>query len=209
MGKYALIAPIFIILALLFIGGIFISKERRADELTLLREENAVLKSQLRNIESVSPAPSLANAKVLSTYPLNVKNRITLNLGGYDGVKKGAVVTLQGRVLVGSVVDVFARTSTAKTVYDHKWQTPVRIGEEKIDGLLVGGAEPRVTLIQITKPVAPGDRIYSASKDIPYGIEIGVVRNTREDAGGAFKTASIDLGFNINDLRTVSIINIE
>lgn len=205
MGKYIPTALIFVILSTVFLSGVFIRKERTADELSLLKEENASLKSQLNNIPGICISPSIASARVLSEYPLNVKSRITLNVGSADGVKNGAAVIWGSKILVGVVVDVFSRTSVVKTVYDPEWQTPVRIGKNETDGLLIGGVAPAITLIPRIKPVAAGDVVYSAGADIPYGLEVGTVRSISQDAGGAFQTAKVDIGFNINDLRTVSI----
>jgi len=205
MGKYAPTALILAILSFVFLSGVFIRKERAADELSLLKEENASLKLQLSNIPGACIPPSIASAKVLSVYPLNVKSSITLNVGSADGVENGAAVVWGSGILVGVITDVFARTSVAKTVYNPGWQISVRIGDNETDGLLVGGADPRVTLIPSTKPIAAGDAVYSASADIPYGLKIGTVRSVSQDAGDAFQTAKVDIGFNINDLRTVSI----
>lgn len=205
MKQYALAALLLAVLFVAFGSSLFIGKRRAADERTRLREENAILKSQLHEVPRACAVPALASATVLSTYPLNAKSAITLNLGSVEGVKNGAAVTLGTRILVGRITGVFAHTSVAKTVYDPEWQLPVRIGMREIDGLLVGGADPKVTLIPKSKPIAAGDVVYSASSDVPYGLEIGVIRSISQDAGGAFQYAQMDVAFSVNDLRIVGI----
>jgi rod shape-determining protein MreC len=145
------------------------------------------------------------SAKVFSLYPFNTKNRLFLDKGLGARISTGNAVLFSDRVLVGQVVTVRQNTSEVQSIFDGNLTIPVRMGSDEVNGLLRGGVNPRITLIDKTKKVQIGDLITSAAKDLPYGLTIGSVREVHEDSLGAFLEASIDTPYTINDLRTVLV----
>src|SRR5690606_37566129 len=117
------------------------------------------------------------------------KNRIYIGRGSNDNVKKGKAGLASKTVLVGIVQDVSSSRSEILTAFDTSFVLPVRIGDKEVDALLQGGISPRLTLIDRASAIASGDKIISASKDLPYGLEIGTVENVSQDASGAFFAA--------------------
>ncbi len=108
--------------------------------------------------EALSGTPGTVFAKVFSTYPFNVKNRIFINAGSADGIAEGDAAYF-GNVLVGSVTAIFKNYAEVKTVFDPNWRIPVRIGTGEIDALLQGGSMPLVTLVQNEKEMKSGDEV--------------------------------------------------
>jgi len=190
------------------IKGLFSRVELYKENLSL-KQQNEDLRAQIQKLEirnwklEIRENKYLA-AKIFSTYPFNLKNQLTLNAGEKQGVKKGMAVAVGENILVGQVIEVFENHSAARTIFDPKWQMPVRIGSEEINGLLQGGNEPRITLIE--KPVKTGDVVYSAAVDFPYGLKIGEVSEIKETSSGIFKEAGVKLPYNINELREINIL---
>jgi rod shape-determining protein MreC len=148
-------------------------------------------------------------AKVYSLYPFNTKSRIFLGSGTESGIAAGQPVLASQTVLVGAVRNVSAHRSEVATLYDTSFALPVRVGKSEVDALLQGGISPRLTLIDKTKTIVSGDKIISASKDMPYGLTVGSVEDVREDSSGAFLETSIRVPYNLNALRTVFILKNE
>ena len=144
-------------------------------------------------------------AKVFSTYPFNFKNKITVNVGEKNGVKKSAVVAFGENIFIGQITDVGRDFGVARTVFDPNWQLPVRIGEEEINGLLQGGNEPRIVLVDNDEFLKAGLVVYSAGEGIPYGLKIGEIKEIGKDATGVFKEAFLKIPFNVGDLREVNV----
>ncbi len=194
-----------------YFTSFFIKKERSFDDVLRLKQENENLKAQIQKLEvrdgkwEVQQENFLV-AKVFSTYPFNIKNKITINIGEKHGVKKMMVATVGGNLLLGQVVEVFENSSIIKTIFDPSWQLPARIGEKEIDGLFRAGNEPRVILIEKEKSIQIGDIIYSASQEFPYGLKIGEISEIKETAAGVFKEAILKMPFNVNEVREVNIV---
>ncbi len=106
-------------------------------------------------------------AQIYSTFPFNHKNLLTLNAGSDDGVVVGAPVTLDGNILLGQIVEVSSGQSVARTIFDREWSLSARIGSNYVDALLIGGQNPRLTLIDKDDEILEVEIIFSAQKDFP------------------------------------------
>lgn len=180
-----------------------------------LKLENESLKAQLQkaqifytSFENSEEDKALAQkyipAKIFSTYPFNIKGALTLNKGANQGIKKDSAVLAGEGILLGQISEVYENSSIVRTVYDPKWQLPVKVGEEKINGLFVGGNDPKITLIE--KPVKIGDAIFIDSKDFPLFLKLGEIKEMREENGGVFKeVAIVKTPYNISELDTVYV----
>jgi rod shape-determining protein MreC len=215
MRRYLLIILIAFLLGGIYLTNFFIKKERFFDENSRLKQENENLKAQIQKSQSsiincsssIAYGPSLLiTAKVFSTYPFNVKNKITVNVGKKQDIKEMMVVAVGENLLVGQVVEIFENYSVIRTVFDPEWQLPVRIGREEVNGLLKGGNEPKVTLIEKEKAIQLGDIVYSASQEFLYGLKIGEVGEIKETSAGVFKEAVLKIPFNVGELREVQIL---
>ncbi|MFA7201591.1 MAG: rod shape-determining protein MreC [Candidatus Paceibacterota bacterium] len=188
------------------IQGIFSSVS--LDDQRKLIQENEDLKNQLyagQHTIVITPQETL-QAKVFSLYPFNTKNRLFIDKGEHDSIHIGSAVLFSLRVFVGQIQEIEKTSGEVITVFDSALRIPVRIGSEEVNGLLQGGVTPRITLIDKAKKVHGGDLIITATKDMPYGLTVGTIREVHEDALGAFLEATIELPYTINDLRTVLVV---
>ena len=174
-----------------------------------MRLENMALRAQVLELtNNITPFKSdTLPVKVLSSYPFNNKNLISINAGAGQGLKEGMPVTVGGQILVGQVSQVFKNYSLARTIFSPDWEIPVRIGEKKIPALLIGGPELKLTMIVNDKPIFGGQAIFVSKQDLPYGLKIGEVINAQSDsATGVFKEAGVKLDYDLNDLTDLSLL---
>jgi rod shape-determining protein MreC len=179
------------------------------DQLSELKKENADLKAKLFSLEANYFFPAddyYAYARVFSLYPFNNKSRLYINAGLNQGIKKGNPVMFSKTVLIGQIINTLDDKSEVITLFDHNFSLPVKIGKNGIDGLLLGGVNPAVGLIDKTKQINVGDQIFSASKDLPYGLLIGKVKSIQEDSTGTFWKAQVLLPYSLSDVFDVYVI---
>ncbi|MCL5733471.1 MAG: rod shape-determining protein MreC [Patescibacteria group bacterium] len=184
---------------------------KSGESLTSLQSENESLKSQiiqLKNFQNFlkSDNSNYLPAEVFSYYPFNFKNEIILNAGKNENIRNGAPVIYSG-VLIGAVNAIFPDLSSVQTIFDSSWQSSVFIGQNAVSALLVGGNSPKLSLIPKNATINSGDLVYNADKRFPYGLPIATIRGVNISQNGIFKEASLDVGYNIDDLRMVSIAN--
>ncbi|MBI4094930.1 MAG: rod shape-determining protein MreC [Candidatus Liptonbacteria bacterium] len=187
-----------------------LSGPRRADsELDTLKKENARLKSEAELLESVRaqlPEEKAVRvpALVYSRYPYNFRNELLVNAGAAEGISPEDAV-LFGEFLLGAAKEVFEDSSVVRTVFDYRWQSAVRVGAQGFDALLVGGNQPRITLIDRQVKVKAGDSIVSASPGFPVGTPVGEVRAVTLSADQLFQEATITFPYDMRDVRAVSV----
>lgn len=223
MKKIIIIGVFALVIVLLIATPFFITKPQRTldtitqmfsmpsilDEVVALKKENSDLQGQLTSLQSSYPLPQDSQylyARVFSLYPFNIKNRIYINLGEKEGSVIGQPVMFSKTVLLGQISAVYGDSSEVITIFDPAYSLPVKIGKNGVDGLLTGGVAPEVGLIDKTKQVSAGDDIYSASKDLPYGLLIGSVKSVGEDSTGAFLKAQISLPYALSDVVDVYVL---
>ncbi|TSC60179.1 MAG: Uncharacterized protein LiPW15_57 [Parcubacteria group bacterium LiPW_15] len=143
-------------------------------------------------------------ADVYSRYPFNFKNELLADAGASDNVKNGGAAIFDG-VLIGKIIEVKDRTAVIQTVFDPSFSLPVRIGKSKTDALLIGGVEPRLTMIPKNADIAPGDLVYSASANFEYGLLVGTAGTPTISGTNVFSEAPLILGYNPLDIRYLSL----
>lgn len=192
------------------IGILGISKS--AEQATYLATENRGLRARLNDLENIpdvkrGPRFSYIIARVFSVYPLNNRSLLTINAGEADGVALGMAVTIGGHTALGKVIKTANHYSIVRTLFDPGWSLPVAIGEKKIDGLLVGGHDPEITMIEKKNNIFPSQMVYSAGTDFPYGLEIGLIGEVTEDPAAVLKSASITFDYILGGTAEVYIIS--
>lgn len=145
-------------------------------------------------------------AKIYSTYPLNHRNFLSINAGSKDGVSAGMPVTFDGNFLLGKIIEISETSSIVRTIFDKDFSLPVRLGDGEVNALLVGGHDPRLNLIEKNFGAEEETMVFSAGKDFPYGLKIGKVGKIIDSLADSFKTASLELPYQIKDLRTAIIL---
>lgn len=181
----------------------------RANDLVL---ENESLKAQLAELKVKNEEIKVEDgrylvAKIYSTYPFNDRHLFTIAAGTSEEVKELMPVLAKKNILLGQVTKVFSSYSEVKSIFSPDWQIPVKIGDSGVDGLFMGGPNPKVTMIVNDKTINVGDDVYSVSKDFPYGLKVGEVASVGS-GGSFFKEVSLNLPYDFNNLASVLILRI-
>lgn len=179
-------------------------------DLAALALENQSLRAQLRQADS---APSIIRqeskkyirGQLYSSYPFNTSNQLLIAAGSESGVLEGVAVFAAPDVFIGQVVSVESRRAVVQTIFDPGWELPVKIGEGKVDALLVGGQEPRLTLISKRKPLIGGEPVYLVSRDFPFGLMLGTVAELRQSKESLFLEGRLIPPYTISDLTELYI----
>jgi len=173
-----------------------------------LNLENQSLRAELlaRSLDMPKIKANLFVAKVSASYPYNNKSAITIAGGAGDGLAPDMPVLAAPGIFLGQITKVGKNWSEVRTVFDNSWELPVRVGLSGTAGLLRGGASLVVGLIDKIKIVANGDAVYTATKDIPYGLKIGDVKMVRDNTGTAFKEADVLAPYSLGELYQVFVI---
>ncbi len=171
--------------------------------------ENEGLKAELAKLTNVSSQfpdkpTNYLRAMVYSRYPMNFKNEFLIDIGKNEGVSAGKAVMFGG-ILIGKIEKTFDDTALVETVFDSRFQTPVRIGAEGIDALFKGGSLPQVGLITLKSATANGDIIYSASPDFPYALAMGELGDAKVSQDQLFREAPANFAYDINGIKTVLV----
>lgn len=228
MKKIFLIIGTVILIILTFFTAIFIRKDFINTAVSFLKSslkgdlyqenlslkiENENLKAQIQLIKSDNhlnnfvSSPIFINsisAKIFSTYPFNIKDVVEIDKGQNDGVKKNMIAIIGEDILFGQVINLADKSSQIRTIFDSNWQLPVKIGDQKVNGLFKGGNDPKITLIE--KSVNIGDGVFVSSKDFPMNLKIGEIKDIKNDAGGIFKEAIIKTPYNLNEVERIYLI---
>jgi cell shape-determining protein MreC len=145
-------------------------------------------------------------APVYSIYPLSNTGRMLIAAGSEEGVVVGQVVAAQPGIFVGEVIKVYTHQSEVRTLYDPDWELPVKIGDTKIDSLLVGGHEPLLTLISKKKGATEHMPVYLAAKQYPYGLLVGSLGEATDSDKNLFEEAPLVLPYQISQVDSVYLL---
>lgn len=180
-------------------------------ELNKLAIENQNLRARLFEFSQLPQSQILNNrryviAKVYSTYPFNTRDEIMINAGKSSGIQEALTATIGGDLLLGKIISINNYTSIIRTIFDSKWQFPVKIGDQGVDALYIGAKEPRLTMIDRDKKITVGDVVYSTGREFPFGLKIGEIIEIKSDSSQVFNEAKIKLNYNPDKLEEVWLI---
>jgi len=142
---------------------------------------------------------------VYSRYPFALKNELLIAAGEKDGVKVGDVALFQGSIL-GSIEKVYEDSALVQTVFDSRFKAPVRIGSSAANALLVGGPQPRLTLIPIDAAIGNDDQVYAASEGWPYGAALGVLEDMKKADDNIYRSATLRVLYDTAALSSVVVV---
>lgn len=171
-----------------------------------LQAEVAALQETKNVLEEISGARDVIPAAVYSRYPLNFKSQILINVGEGVGILVGQAAILPENILIGRVREVFPDSASVQTVFDPGFQAAVRVGDKGIEALLIGGGEPKVTLIPKDAEVRMGDVVYVADSGFPYGLAVGEVEGISLKEEELLGEATLRFAYDLNRLHAVLLI---
>lgn len=214
------IAAIVLLAAALFSSNISFLKSKifgyadinkRDNDLIL---ENESLKTELFNARNLSlnqeklSGFNYLQTNVFSTYPFNDQDLIAIDSGYLNGVEKNQAVVAAPGVLLGQIISVSDKTAIVRTIFDNNFTAAVKIGTNKINALLKGGAIPSLEMIDKNSDIKNGDIVYNADPNFPYGFKFGEVQISANGANNSelFKAAQLKISYNPALLDTVLVV---
>lgn len=191
-------------------------RKDRADVQRVL-VENEALKAEVARLTPLAEVLSLQWPKdlrpvdVFSRYPFGIRNQIVIGAGTANGISSGDPVFLvsgpdvHAPVLIGTVIDARETSATVRTLFDPEFKTAVRVGLAGADALLIGGPEPKLSLIAKDAAVQPGDIVVTASPKLPLDMPLATVGVLEPAEDQAFKNATLLFGYDIGNIRIVAL----
>lgn len=176
-----------------------------ASMLTLdtLRSENEELKALLGRSEARGAGQADLLAVVLQRPPASPYDTLVLDVGANDGVQVGDRVYASGDVLVGEVVEAYARESKASLFSSPGRSTPVLLGPTHIAAQAVGrGGGNFVAKVPAEVGVQEGDTIVSQQL---RSHTFGVIERIEVDSTDSIQTVLFKAPVNISELRFVTV----
>ncbi|MCX7589858.1 MAG: hypothetical protein N2Z85_02890, partial [Patescibacteria group bacterium] len=194
--NYIIIILIFLILFLIYINPIFLWNFKKYIirspindfDFNGLKQENLILKTkltELKLLEQFLPQiDKIIPAFVYSKYPFNLKNELLVKLPNDNfNIGQGVVLInnldLKNFILIGKIKEIHNQFAVVQTIFDPNFKLSVKSGNSLINGLLVGGLNPKITLIPRNANIEQGDIIINAQPELPYGLIIGSIFNIK------------------------------
>lgn len=168
--------------------------------------ENRDLRSQL-NVQSETNW-QLQSANLVSGSATNLRKTLTIDIGKSQGVVEGMAVVYRSS-LIGLIESTGQTSSEVVLLTDPAFRLAGLTQESREIGLLQGQPGQGVQLRQLALDgnIQIGERVITRGNQlVPKGINIGLVNTVIEDDGGLFKSALIDLDFDVSSLETVFVI---
>lgn len=195
--------------------------ETSIDRIDSIEAENIELRRQLDalkeelNINYTLSDYEYLNATVISRNVGYWYNKLTINKGSYNGVKKDMVV-ISSKGLIGRVVKTSTFTSDVRLITtsdtNNKISVHVSNGDNNLYGVINGYDYKKSVLelegISNTKDVNVGDYVYTSGLGgiFPAGILIGTVTEITTDSYDLAKIMKVTPSVDFNDINYVSIL---
>jgi cell shape-determining protein MreC len=211
MKKNVLLFIIFVIIFSIVGYRYFIYPLPIKERIEILESESENFRriiNQYKNSSTVSEIRKFTglDAFVFSSYPFSNRSVFVVSAGSDQGIRKGMPVTISGDVLLGQVDRVEKRYSFVKTIFDARWSSAVRVGENSVDGLLVGGSQPTIQFLEKGSASSSGDVVYSASVQFPHGLVLGTIGVAQIDPARSFEEALLIPEVSINSVKKVYVV---
>jgi rod shape-determining protein MreC len=202
-------------------------------DLTLLQEQNALLESQVTQLQTqlivieerlgeaqvcfalldfgrTNPQYNYIAATVIGREISPFLQYIIIDRGTNHGVRYGMpVVTQQG--LVGRVDAVIAGASRVKLITDSTSVVNIRLQSAEIEAQLVGSLTGDVSLdmIPLDEMVEPGDVILTSGLggNFPPNIFVGQVLSTQRRENALFQTATVQPIVDFESINAVLVVS--
>jgi len=138
-------------------------------------------------------------------------NALLINKGRVDGIVEGYSVTVDNGIMIGKIVEVKDYFSVVLLLTDNSSQLAIStLDSQKTTGLAHGefGLSLKVDYIPQDIEVKEGDIIITSGqeKNIPRGLIIGKINRLISFENELFKSATISLLTNYDEINIVSII---
>ncbi len=167
--------------------------------------QSQLARENLLHAQLASSTGKGITVEVYSDYPFGLKDELIINAGENEGIQVGQPALFHG-VFIGQVTRVLKETAVIGTLFDVRAKYAVRVGAKGVDALLVGGNEPKLTLINNDAALNLGEVIYIATPALPYGLGAGTIETPYTGQGNLFKEAYVKLPYSPGEIRTLEVL---
>lgn len=184
--------------------------ESLRSELVKLKEvekENAALKKEVSNETEVRGYRPVS-ARVIGHAPVNYLDRIIIDRGAKDGLKKGQTVIAQG-YLVGQIESATDTTSQVNIITNGRLTLPVILQDSRGTGVVRGGLDGLVVSdIPLDASVKESEVVITQDIGdlIVPDIAVGTVRRIIRKQGDIFQQVLADSPVNFSRLEVVVVL---
>lgn len=182
-------------------------------DLDFLKKENQELHQALGL--DLNSDFELIMAEVTAKNNINISgiaygDSLLINKGTKQGIKKGFVVVLGSKVLLGKVIDVYDNFSRVLMISGKESVIDVQIEDNANLALSKGQGNQKVILDMFPKDqeLKQGALVITSAlgSAYPAGLVIGTIGKISNIDSEAFQKAEIEPAYNLNTLKTVFII---
>lgn len=200
------------------IGEIKSDNERLEKERLRLLVENARLSDvnkeneELRRELELLPRDTFAlkSAAIIGRDVSGLGNWISIDQGSFAGVKKGMSVIVDKGVLIGKIAEVFPTTARVMLLSNPDSLISGTALDTEAIGIVKGeyGLGLLFDMVLQTDTLKAGDSIVTSGLggDVPKGLLIGTLQNTRLSSDRLFHQATIISPVQFNHIRYVFVI---
>ncbi len=187
--------------------------EKKLGESEDLASENDRLKRMLE-LRQDNPDLAMTAASVAADEPSVWFSGFTVDKGKNSGISKDNIVVSEDGFLIGKVVDVGNNWASVMTALDPGFSAGVMVERSRDLVIAEGDAELRekqqfrISNMSRAADIQVGDYITTTGLGgiFPAGFRLGKVAEITEDSVTMTKAATVDLCFDIKNLRDVFII---
>ena len=181
--------------------------QAKAFELEKLKKENFLLKEALKIKEKENKKIILAN--VIGISPFNFDPCFLIDKGKKDGIKKGDIVLLNEKIVVGKIKEVKENFSKVATFFDKENSASVILEKSNLLGSLkVKNQKIFLDLIPKNASLDEGENVYTSGFDFKYprGFLIGKVKKIEKKENEPFLKIEIELPYRWDELTQVILM---
>ena len=182
-------------------------------ELRYVKEENNKLREFLDFSREKEFDQEMARVVSHGSFISSQENqeRILINKGEKDGIKKGAVVLSSKGMVVGKVAETHSSTAEIRFITNQNCELAATIqNRERTMGLIQGelGLTINMNYIPQTETVSVGDRVVTSGleENIPAGLVIGEVKEVTNSSNEIWQTAVIEPLAELEELTMVGVV---
>jgi len=181
--------------------------QAKAFELEKLKKENFLLKEALKIKEKENKKIILAN--VIGISPFNFDPCFLVDKGKKDGIKKGDIVLLNEKIVVGKIKEVKENFSKVATFFDKENSASVILEKSNLLGSLkVENKKIFLDLIPKDASLNEGENVYTSGFDFKYprGLLIGKIKKIEKEEEKPFLKIEIELPYRWDELTQVVLM---
>jgi rod shape-determining protein MreC len=134
---------------------------------------------------------------------------IQINSGSQTGVERNLPV-IDGRGLVGKVIEAFPKYSVVQMLYDPGFKVSALVQRSRVTGLLVwrGGRFLELEYVPIDADVTVGDEVVTSGLGTiyPSGLKIGKVSRVSQEPNSLFKTVEVSAYAELDQVEELFVI---